>query len=43
MVEPSTDAAVARVRRESIEEIRLGELRHAQAISQPLSWPGGSC
>ena len=34
MAKPGADAAVARARKESLEEIRLYELRHAEAVSQ---------
>lgn len=34
MAKPGAEAAVARARNESLEEIRLYELRHAEAVSQ---------
>jgi DNA-binding transcriptional regulator YiaG len=34
MAKPGSEAAVARARQESLEEIRLYELRHAEAVSQ---------
>ncbi len=34
MAKPGVKAAIARARKESLEEIRLYELRHAEAVSQ---------
>src|SRR5262245_35887936 len=34
MAKPGADAALVRARQESLEEIRLYELRHAEAVSQ---------